>query len=137
MALTSSQRAAGRRAQALVLEVVSAVFEVRGDSGTRVTRAIASSPALNAEYRKAVSRHDDLFAAALAVIAAGVIRRFVANETPTLSASVLAVPLVSASQKPDGEWSQAVLSAMKASGAFGGPSANGLLRGVFGLFASE
>lgn len=68
-----------------------------------VTRAIASSPSLKAAYRDAEEAGDELLAKAFAAVAGGTIGRFVKGEASALSASALAVPLVSESRQPDGE----------------------------------
>lgn len=116
--LTDAQKAAGTEAQYLVLAVVSDLAPADRRVGTKVTRAIASSPNLKAAYQEALGRHDDLLATALSAVAAGVIRRFIEPEMATFSASVLGVPLASESAKTGGDWPQAILDTMGRLGAF-------------------
>ena len=103
----------------MVAEVVGALPGSLGQSTTLVTRAIASSPSLKAAYRDAESDGDELFARALAAVAAGTIGGVINGEASALSAPGLAVPLVSAAEQPDGEWSRTVLETMKRLGLLG------------------
>lgn len=110
--LTEAQRVAAARAQKLISEVVDTLPRRDRASATRVPRAIASSPRLQAAYREAVARGDRPLAIALPAVATGVIRRQVNGDTLMLSESVVAVPLMAEAKNEGAEWSQAVLATM-------------------------